>query len=388
MLSLEVMMMLILSAVALSSLVGALALGGRLVVLLRRFTPRSLPHLSTKLEDLPTVSVCIPARNETHAMTQCLERVVASTYPKLEIIVLDDSSVDNTSILIKSFAHAGVRFVEGSPLLDGWLGKTHAQQGLYKEASGEYILFLDVDTHISPQSIDHIVAAALAEDAKMVAVLPTRDDSWRASVLFATLRHFWSVIMHRRKRPAVTSSAWFIQKQLLADTYNGFEGLRSSVSPESIIATYTAMNHRYRFFISTNDMGVSYEKKWKSQCETSIRLLYPFFGGSALRALAALGSLLLLLAPFIIVTWSAAASSWTLESAIALAASFVLLIIYMIYTARVWRSGWIVAGLLLPIILIQEIALLVQSMYAYATHTVTWKGRPITQTARSAAEGK
>ena len=69
-------------------------------------------------QDLPTVSVCISARNETHAMTQCLERIVASDYPKLEVIVLDDGSRDNTSLLIKSFAHAGVRFIEGSSLPD------------------------------------------------------------------------------------------------------------------------------------------------------------------------------------------------------------------------------------------------------------------------------
>ena len=61
-------------------------------------------------------------------MNDCLERVVASTYPKLEIIVLDDHSQDNTSALIKSFAHKGVRFVEGTKLPEGWLGKNHALQ--------------------------------------------------------------------------------------------------------------------------------------------------------------------------------------------------------------------------------------------------------------------
>src|ERR1700757_357867 len=86
-------------------------------------------------KDLPTVSVCISARNETHAMTQCLERVVASEYPKLEVIVLDDGSRDDTLLLIKSFAFAGVRFIEGKPLPEGWLGKNYAQSILANEAS-------------------------------------------------------------------------------------------------------------------------------------------------------------------------------------------------------------------------------------------------------------
>ena len=48
-------------------------------------------------------------------MTDALHRVIASTYPKLEIIVLDDLSADKTPALIKAFAQDGVRFIEGGP---------------------------------------------------------------------------------------------------------------------------------------------------------------------------------------------------------------------------------------------------------------------------------
>ena len=69
--------------------------------------------------DVPSVSVCIPARNETHAMAECLERVLASDYPKLEILVFDDNSADDTSTIIRSFAQEGVRFVAGTELPEG-----------------------------------------------------------------------------------------------------------------------------------------------------------------------------------------------------------------------------------------------------------------------------
>lgn len=381
-------MVLILSIILAIALVAATIIGVRLIVLLNRFTPRSMPTLTHELDALPTVSVCIPARNETHAMTQCLERVIASSYPKLEIIVLDDSSVDNTSILIKSFAHAGVRFVEGSPLPEYWLGKTHSEHSLYKEASGDYLLYLDVDTHLSPRSIDNIVATALVEEASMVSVLPTRDDAWRGSVLFATLRHFWSIITHRKKHPAVTSNMWLVKKDVLTEAFGGFEHLRMAVAPESIVASYAAIHQRYRFFISTPSMGVSYEKKWKSQCETSIRLLFPFFGGRVIFALAGLCMLGLFLVPFAVVTCSVVFSVWSAVIAFAFGVCCVLLAIYMTYTGRVWKSGWFVGGILFPFILIQESLLLIRSMYAYMTRRVTWKGRPITQSARQSAEGR
>lgn len=49
-----------------------------------------LPDSQSKL--LPTVTIAIPARNETEALAECLEQWIASTYPKLEILVLDDCS--------------------------------------------------------------------------------------------------------------------------------------------------------------------------------------------------------------------------------------------------------------------------------------------------------
>ncbi len=362
----------------------SIVLASRLFMLIKRFTRHDIPELPTPEDDLPTISVCIPARNETHAMTQCLERVIASTYPKLEIIVLDDSSIDNTSILIKSFAHAGVRFIEGETLPEGWLGKNFAQHELYREASGDYILYLDVDTHLSPGSIDAMMAMALAEKATMVSILPERADLWRGSVLFATLRHFWSVISHTKARPATTSSVWLVQKDFLKDTFGGLDTLRTVAVPERSIAMRASADSAYRFFLSTNEFGIAYEKKWLSQCQTSIRLLYPFFGGKPLYAVFGLLALLLALLPFLVVP-TALVMSWQILHTVALIVSCIYITLYTVYVSRIWHGGWLIGGLLFPIVLAQECVLLVLSMYAYATHTVTWKGRPITHTARDAA---
>lgn len=377
-------MLILTSLVAMSGGAG-IFFGVRLLFLLDRFTRESLPDLPAEADTLPTVSVCIPARNETHAMTQCLERLVASTYPKLEIIVLDDSSVDNTSILIKSFAHAGVRFVEGAPLPDGWLGKTHAQHELFREASGDYIIYLDVDTQLMPHSIDALVALALSEKAIMVSVLPTREDAWRASVLFATLKHFWSICSHTARRPAASTNAWLIKKDFLRDECGGFSTLRTTAAPEHILAARAGTHNAYRFLVSTPALGISYEKKWRSQCQTSIRLLYPSLGGNPVLATLGCAALLWLLLPFAVFA-TALVTSWYLVHTVALVASLLLISVYMLYTTRVWKSGWVIGGLLFPIILLQELVLLLRSMYGYATKTVTWKGRPITQSAQDAAQ--
>lgn len=218
-------------------------------------------HKLPQDDTLPSVTICIPARDEIHAMTASLDRVVASDYPKLEIIVLDDESRDKTSVLIKSYAASGVRFIEGKPLPDGWLGKNYAQSVLAREASGSIVFFMDVDTIIRPQTVSKTVAYMLGEHADMVSIIPQRMDTWRASVIFATLRHFWTVIRYRARRPRAASNAWIVKRDVLLKQLDTDTTLPMSVQVETTIARTLAPEHKYRLVLSDANLGLSYEKK-------------------------------------------------------------------------------------------------------------------------------
>ena len=170
-------------------------------------------------------------------LADCLDAVLASTYPKLEVIVFDDVSGDDTSALIKSFASQGVRFVAGKCPPEGWLGKKHALQGLLDEASGSYILYMSVDTRLTPTAIESLVRYSLEEESKMVSVLPRREDGWRSSVVFSPLRFFWELMFHRRAKPAVASNAWLVHRETLLGQLGGFEPRKTMIQPETAIAT-------------------------------------------------------------------------------------------------------------------------------------------------------
>jgi len=355
----------------------------RLARAYRQFTVKMNLTSATLLADLPSVSVCIPARNETHAMTECLERVIASNYPKIEIIVLDDSSVDDTSVLIKSFAHSGVRFVEGSPLPDGWLGKNHALEGLLKEASGRYVFFMDVDTKISPFTISQLVAYAASEDATMVSVLPRRNDGWRMSVIWTTLRYFWEIIFHTPAKPVAASNAWMVHRRTLRDEIGGFSDFKLDVQPEQSIAQRIARLGRYRFLIGSPDLGVSYEKKWSSQVETSIRLLLPRVGGHIYQGLLAVFGLALLNAPTAFIVLSILSGWWSMAIT-AFVVGMVFVVIYASFTYRTWSRGWWLGGILWPLLVFQEMILMCLSIIRYATGSVTWKGRPVVSSIKQA----
>ena len=340
------------------------------------FTMKSLVTTVKKLEQMPSVTVCIPARNETHAMTDSLQRVIASNYPKLEVIVLDDLSGDDTSALIKAFAHEGIRFVEGSKLPDAWLGKNHALQGLLKQASGSYVLFMDVDTRLSPDSIEQLVAYALQEEALMVSVLPRREDSPRASVLFSPLRYFWEIMFHRKDSPATSSGAWMIHRQTLLDRFDGFTQFKDAIQPESRISAELMASGEYRFLIGTELLGISYEKKWRSQIGTSIRLLFPLLGSRLVHMLIATLDLLILVSP-LLVMFSGIFVGWNGNQLVA--GMFYLLFsgLYAVYLRRIWNQASIVGGLLWPYIVIQEAVLVLLSALRYRQGNVTWKGRQV-----------
>lgn len=336
-----------------------------------RYTP--LP----KLDNPPSISVCIPARNEGHAMTDCLDRVIASTYQKLEIIVLDDQSGDKTPSLIKAYAHDGVRFVEGSALAEGWLGKNHSLAALLEEASGEYVLFMDVDTRLQPDSIDQLVAYAENEHAEMVSVLPRRDDGVRSSTVFSSLRYFWELLFHSKTRPAVASSAWLVRRESLLES-GGFNEMRAAIQPEAVLAKYWAglEKSRYRFLIGTRQLGVAYEKRWQSQRDTSVRLLFPLLGQSILRSMIAVLDLLVLASPVALFFVGVAINS------VAVAASSAVVyaiggIVFWYYFRRVWSRGSLLGAAVWPVLVVQEAIFIIISTMRYRQGRVNWKGRSV-----------
>lgn len=330
--------------------------------------------------ELPSVTVCIPARNEAHALIDCLQRVVSSDYDKLEIIVLDDVSGDDTSALIKSFASEGVRFLKGSPLAEGWLGKNHALQGLLEQASGTYIFFMDVDTRLSPKAVENSVRYAFTHRKTMVSILPRREDGWRASVLFSPLRYFWELLLSRQDAPATASNAWLIRRETLLQRFGGFAGFKDAVQPEAKLAAELAKTNEYSFLVSSKQFGIGYEKKWRSQLITSVRLLFPLLEGRAWLVTVALMNIFLALIPFCVVVVAYVSELEMVSSALfgaSLLVSIAFCSLYGYYASRVWRHGWLVGGLMWLLILVQEAILIISSAYQYSRRTVKWKGRLI-----------
>ena len=132
----------------------------------------------------PTLSVVIAARNEEDALPATLATLLAQDYPELEIVVVEDGSVDRTRAVAESFAPR-VRVVEPPPLPPGWTGKNWACWTGAGATTGEWLLFLDADVRTHPSAVRTAIDWARAERADL-ASLATRIDTlgfWERTVL-------------------------------------------------------------------------------------------------------------------------------------------------------------------------------------------------------------
>jgi hypothetical protein len=227
-------------------------------------------------QELPTVSVIVPARNETEQLLACLEAVVASDYPKLEVIVYDDCSQARTADIIKSFAQAGVRFVAGSEPPDTWLARNFAIDTLVDQANGEWVLCIGTDTMLQPETISQMIRVSLQAKLAMLSVLPMRKGHNYASVIAEPLRYWWELGLHRfgKYRPAVSTDCWMILRRKLQEL-GTLDAVSRMMVPESYFATQTAKTHQYGCLQSTSALGVTTERSTSALLASSVRLRYP-----------------------------------------------------------------------------------------------------------------
>lgn len=142
--------------------------------LMSRTVPRLIDRDDPAPEAWPRVSIIAPACNEAATVEAAVRSWLASDYPNLEIIAVDDRSTDDTRAILQRLADADdrIRLVCVDELPDGWLGKTHAMYRGSHQASGDWILLTDADVHQAPDGLRRAVAHALATGRDHLAVLP------------------------------------------------------------------------------------------------------------------------------------------------------------------------------------------------------------------------
>lgn len=98
--------------------------------------------------NLPLVSILIPAYNAEEWIEDTIRSALAQTWPRTEIIVIDDGSKDSTAAIVRQFEPQGVRVYTQQNQ-----GASAARNNAFSQCHGDYIQWLDADDLLSPDKI-------------------------------------------------------------------------------------------------------------------------------------------------------------------------------------------------------------------------------------------
>ena len=118
-------------------------------------------HRPTRVPDVgwPGVTVLIPAYNEASVIAASVRAALASDYPTLEVLVLDDGSTDGTAAIARAETGGDRRCeIVRDPVNRGKAERLNAG---FARARHDLVVVTDADAHLHPEAVALLVARLL-----------------------------------------------------------------------------------------------------------------------------------------------------------------------------------------------------------------------------------
>jgi chlorobactene glucosyltransferase len=173
--------------------------------------------------------------------------LLASTYPTLEVLVVDDHSTDGTADIARTAAagDARVRVLENPPLPNGWFGKQWACATGAAAARGELLLFTDADTWHGPELATRAVNAMRRFRADLLSVAGRQETHsfWerllQPQILWMLLARYGgteSVSRARRAEDVIANGQFMLLSREAYDVIGGHAAVRDKVAEDLALA--------------------------------------------------------------------------------------------------------------------------------------------------------
>jgi glycosyltransferase involved in cell wall biosynthesis len=206
-------------------------------------------------QQLPVVSVIVPARNEEASLQACLDSLIVQTGVAFEVIVVDDRSTDGTRAIADSFSAQTVRVLEAAPLPLGWTGKNNAVVTGARVALGRWLLFTDADTIHLPGSLARSLAEAQQQKAALLSYSPQQivNGFWQKAVMpviFAELAAAFrpSEVSNSRSRAAAANGQYILITREAYESIGGHAAIAASLLEDVELARRVKQSGRKIFF--------------------------------------------------------------------------------------------------------------------------------------------
>jgi len=201
------------------------------------------------------ISVVIPACNAEAHLPRCLSALKAEADPGLEIILVDDASVDGTAALAESMGVAVLR-------QQGNHGPSAARNAGARAARGEYLMFVDSDVAIHPGGLAR-VRALLDSRPEIAAVFGSYDAEPAEKGLITEYRNLLHHYTHQQGNPEAStfwSGCGAVRRQVFSEL-GGFDEKSHPRSIEDIELGYRMRAAGHRILLD-KDLLCTHMKRW------------------------------------------------------------------------------------------------------------------------------
>ena len=223
----------------------------------------------------PRVSVIIPARDEERTIERTVRAFLTQTYPELEIVVVNDRSVDRTGEILDEISRqsavgsrqelggggspancqlptANFIIVQNEEPPAGWLGKPWALHEGSRRATGELLLFVDADVIYEPDAIAAAVAHLETCDAALLSLFPRLEmrGFWEhivmpnLAVFVFSFLPLWLANRSRTPILAVGGGPGNLVRREDYEAVGGHESLKNAVVDDVALARLMRRGHR------------------------------------------------------------------------------------------------------------------------------------------------
>lgn len=124
-------------------------------------------------QNQPLISVIVPVYNVGGFLDRCVESIIAQTYSRIEILLVDDGSTDGSSVKCDSWADKDDR-ISVIHKVNG--GLSDARNAGLDVCLGEYIAFVDSDDYVDPRFIEGMFDALSRHSSTLSVCDVVRED--------------------------------------------------------------------------------------------------------------------------------------------------------------------------------------------------------------------
>ena len=202
------------------------------------------------------ISIIIPVYNDTRCLSECLGTLQSRPLLGSEIIVVDDGSADDPSLVADKMGARLLKMSQNS-------GPAAARNYGARQAQGEILFFVDADVVVQPEMVSHIVQF-FEEHPDVVAVFGSYDTFPRARGIVSQYRNLLHHFVHQIGNPEA-STFWAgcgAIRRSVFEAIGGFDEKRFPRSSiEDIEMGYRLRQAGHRIFLDKT-LQATHLKRW------------------------------------------------------------------------------------------------------------------------------